>query len=81
MDIKIILQEFTDHFKDELKRIIIYAVLILFFGFLTSYNIFRMVLGLDVASSWYLGSITTLISTLIIILALNGIWFFLKTRR
>jgi len=78
MNFRQLLLDFWEHLKEELKRNIIYSILILFFGFLITYNIFRMNLGFNESISWIRGGITAIISTLIIIFSINIIWFTYK---
>ena len=81
MEFKKILEGFYNHNISNLKRIIIYLILILFFGFLAIYNIYRIGFSYSAELSWFYGGLTTIIFSFVMILIIDVLWFIYKGYR
>jgi hypothetical protein len=79
MNFKNFLKEFLEYSLDNLKKIILYFVLILVILFLVIYNSYRLSYSVD--ASWSLGIFTTVISSIIAIFLLDLLSFLYKIYR
>lgn len=81
MEFKEFLSEFVVYNKRILKKLIPIGLIILYLVFLVSYNYFRVFLSYSIESSWIFGFITALILSVILILGIDGLLFYIKKRR
>ena len=81
MESKSFLSDFLKYNRKILKRLILIIVIVLYFAFLVMYNYFRVTLSLSVENSWLFGFISALISSIVLIIAVDTLWFIIKGRK
>jgi biotin transporter BioY len=81
MNFKSFFSEFTDYNKKVFKKLIIITIFGLYFTFLIAYNYFRITLDYSMGSSWRVGILSALISTLILIFVFDLALFSYKRKK
>ncbi|HDZ16656.1 hypothetical protein LCGC14_1361520 [marine sediment metagenome] len=71
---------FAKYNKKILKKLIIFGILVLYFAFLVMYNYLRIIFSYSVEGSWLFGFVSASVSTLVLVLVSDLIWFVLKKK-
>lgn len=80
MDFKEFLSKFASYNKQKYKKVIVISILVFYFAFLFFFNHYRIILRYSLESSWLFGIIVSLISTIILVLALDTIQVLYKMK-
>ena len=80
-DFKRYFKEFVRYNKLRIFKIILYSVIILYLSFLFCYNYYRTDLSFSLDLSWLYGFVLALIITVIIVLSVDILGFYINIRR
>ena len=80
LDFKRYFKEFVRYNRLRIFKLILYGLILVYILFLICYNIYRTNLGYSLELSWLYGFLSALIATIIIILSIDVLSFFLKIR-
>ena len=81
LDFKRYFKEFVRYNKLRIFKIILYSVIILYLSFLFCYNYYRTDLSFSLDLSWLYGFVLALIITVIIVLSVDILGFYINIRR
>ena len=81
LDFKRYFKEFVRYNKLRIFKIILYSVIILYISFLFCYNYYRTDLSFSLDLSWLYGFVLALIITVIIVLSVDILGFYINIRR
>ena len=81
LDFKQYFKEFLRYNRLRIFKLILYGLIIVYLLFLICYNIYRINLGYSLELSWIYGFLSALITTIIIVLSIDVLSFFLKIRK
>lgn len=79
MEFKDFFTEFVQYNKTRIIKIVIVSLLVLYFTFLITFNIYRVNEALE--ASWTNGVLSALLITVILVIGFDFLGFFLKKRK
>lgn len=79
MEFKEFFSEFVQYSKARIIKIVVASLLVLYFTFLITYNVYRVNQTLE--ASWTNGILSAVLVTIILIIGFDFIGFFLKKRK
>lgn len=79
MEFKDFFTEFVQYNKARIIKIVIVSLFVLYFTFLITFNIYRVNQALE--ASWTNGFLSSLLITVILVIGIDFLGFFLKKRK